>query len=57
MDIMKLAAKTLINTLGENDYVNVASFSDEIKWVTDCMDTLVQGNIWYHTLLTFHGCF
>ena len=44
-EILKLSAKTLINTLGENDYVNVASFSNEVKWVTDCMDTLVQGNI------------
>ena len=42
-DIMKLSAKTLINTLGENDYLNVASFSKEVEWVTPCMDTLVQG--------------
>ena len=43
IDIMKLSAKTLINTLGENDYLNVASFTDKVNWVTDCMDTLVQG--------------
>ena len=42
-DIMKLSAKTLINTLGENDYLNVASFSKDVEWVTPCMATLVQG--------------
>lgn len=43
-DIMKLAAKMLVNTLGENDHVNIASFSRQVEWVTPCLNTLVQAN-------------
>ncbi|XP_066961533.1 voltage-dependent calcium channel subunit alpha-2/delta-1-like isoform X2 [Macrobrachium rosenbergii] len=34
--IMKWAVKTLIDTLGENDFVNVAAFNDTTEWVNNC---------------------
>nr|XP_045602573.1 voltage-dependent calcium channel subunit alpha-2/delta-1-like isoform X2 [Procambarus clarkii] len=34
--IMKWAVKTLIDTLGENDFVNVAAFNNTTEWVNNC---------------------
>ncbi|XP_059090756.1 voltage-dependent calcium channel subunit alpha-2/delta-2-like isoform X2 [Tigriopus californicus] len=44
LDIMKLAAKTMMNTLGEDDFVNVAQFARNVSWVTPCLTSLVQAN-------------
>ncbi|ELU15917.1 hypothetical protein CAPTEDRAFT_193220 [Capitella teleta] len=39
--LMKEAAISLMNTLGENDFVNVAHFSDVANWV-GCFQSFVQ---------------
>ncbi|XP_042900603.1 voltage-dependent calcium channel subunit alpha-2/delta-1 isoform X2 [Parasteatoda tepidariorum] len=43
LEIMKIAVKTLLTTLGENDFVNIISFNTTAKWIS-CFDTLVQAN-------------
>ncbi|CAN8018116.1 unnamed protein product [Ixodes persulcatus] len=43
MEIMKLSVKSLLKTFEENDFVNVAWFASEVRWVS-CFDTLVQAN-------------
>ncbi|XP_042147326.1 voltage-dependent calcium channel subunit alpha-2/delta-1 [Ixodes scapularis] len=43
MEIMKLSVKSLLKTFEENDFINVAWFAREVRWVS-CFDTLVQAN-------------
>ena len=40
---MKQAVRSLIDTLGENDYVNIARFSDDTG-IVGCFKTFVQAN-------------
>ncbi|XP_023230933.1 voltage-dependent calcium channel subunit alpha-2/delta-1-like isoform X1 [Centruroides sculpturatus] len=40
MSILKMAVKMLLYTLGENDYVNAASFKNKVTWMS-CLNTFV----------------
>ncbi|XP_052250046.1 voltage-dependent calcium channel subunit alpha-2/delta-2-like isoform X2 [Dreissena polymorpha] len=45
LEMMKVAAESLINTLGENDFVNVAQFSVKASHVSECFKgNFVQAN-------------
>ncbi|XP_074646736.1 voltage-dependent calcium channel subunit alpha-2/delta-2-like [Tubulanus polymorphus] len=45
LQLMKVAVKSLIDTLGENDFVSVAKFSEKASYIS-CLTTFVQAN--YH---------
>ncbi|XP_052779430.1 voltage-dependent calcium channel subunit alpha-2/delta-2-like isoform X2 [Mya arenaria] len=45
LELMKVAVKSLLDTLGENDFVNIVQFSSEAKSVSSCFgDRFVQAN-------------
>ncbi|XP_037069398.1 voltage-dependent calcium channel subunit alpha-2/delta-1-like isoform X2 [Pollicipes pollicipes] len=44
-EIMKISVKTVLNTLGENDYVNIAWSTNHAGWANPCMDTLVPATM------------
>lgn len=52
--IEKAAVKALLNTLGENDYVNIAWFNTDVGWVVPCFNTLVNANS-QHKKVLFEG--
>ncbi|KAL4227116.1 hypothetical protein ACF0H5_015089 [Mactra antiquata] len=45
LELMKVAVKSLLDTLGENDFVYIAQFSEEAHGVSECFNgTFVQAN-------------
>ncbi|KAK2185405.1 hypothetical protein NP493_238g03014 [Ridgeia piscesae] len=43
LTLMKHSVKSLLDTLGENDFINIAQFSDKAK-IIGCFDRFVQAN-------------
>nr|XP_006820803.1 PREDICTED: voltage-dependent calcium channel subunit alpha-2/delta-1-like [Saccoglossus kowalevskii] len=43
LELIKASAVSLIDTLGENDFVNIASFNERARFVS-CFETFVQAN-------------
>uniref|UniRef100_T1J4G4 VWFA domain-containing protein n=1 Tax=Strigamia maritima TaxID=126957 RepID=T1J4G4_STRMM len=50
LHLMKMSVKSLLNTLGENDYVNIAVFSETVEWIS-CFHTLVQASTYNKQVL------
>ncbi|CAH1784579.1 unnamed protein product [Owenia fusiformis] len=44
LQLMKTSVKSLLDTLGENDFVNIVHFSQKAEYVVSCFQTFVQAN-------------
>uniref|UniRef100_A0AAX7UKT4 VWFA domain-containing protein n=1 Tax=Astatotilapia calliptera TaxID=8154 RepID=A0AAX7UKT4_ASTCA len=45
LKLMKTSVVEMLDTLSDDDYVNVASFNEKAVFVVDCFRTLVQANV------------